>query len=302
MEGEQSAWLFLRRFLAGYASGIGLVLVGHPFDTVKTRLQAEGLHGRFKGPLDCLQLTIKNEGLRGLYKGMAAPLLMTGTVNSVLFGLQFNMAHFIKDPMSSRPSTEDHMKASVVCGMMIATLVAPMEGVKARLQMQYSSAQKLGSIIYTGPLDCARKLISNLGWRHGLYRGFVPVMFCRMSNYSYFGSYAFFSNAFAHTDDQGRQTTSKPATIVSGGLAGITYWLSCYPLDVIKARMQAAPDVSPPLYKGFLHAARTIYKTEGLKAFGAGFVPCALRAFPANAAAFLCFEASLSVLPEKLNF
>ncbi|KAI8918793.1 mitochondrial carrier domain-containing protein, partial [Entophlyctis helioformis] len=29
------------------------LVVGHPFDTIKVRMQTQGGHGRFKGPLDC---------------------------------------------------------------------------------------------------------------------------------------------------------------------------------------------------------------------------------------------------------
>ena len=50
-----------------------LVLAGHPFDTIKVRLQAEGtLSTRFQGPLHCVRETLAHEGVRGLYKGMAA--------------------------------------------------------------------------------------------------------------------------------------------------------------------------------------------------------------------------------------
>lgn len=49
---------------------------------------------------------------------------------------------------------------------------------------------------------------------------------------------------------------------------------------------QAAPDVSPPIYKNMRHAFATIYQKEGLRGFFVGFTPCLARAFPANAAAF----------------
>ena len=66
-------WPRVRNFLAGYNSGIFLVLAGHPFDTIKVRLQAEGtLSTRFQGPLHCVRETLAHEGVRGLYKGMAA--------------------------------------------------------------------------------------------------------------------------------------------------------------------------------------------------------------------------------------
>jgi solute carrier family 25 carnitine/acylcarnitine transporter 20/29 len=42
---------------------------------------------RFKGPINCLVLTLKEEGLRGLYKGATPPMVATGFINSVMFGM-----------------------------------------------------------------------------------------------------------------------------------------------------------------------------------------------------------------------
>eukprot|EP00666_Eupelagonemidae_sp_cell4sb_P013629 gene13629-20952_t len=64
----------MRRFIGGYASGISLVLVGHPFDTIKVRLQTGGVarcgagQARFAGVADCVRQTVAREGVRGLYK------------------------------------------------------------------------------------------------------------------------------------------------------------------------------------------------------------------------------------------
>lgn len=48
--------------------------VGHPFDTVKVRLQTSD-KSQFRGPLHCVARTIGNEGIRGLYKGATPPLV-----------------------------------------------------------------------------------------------------------------------------------------------------------------------------------------------------------------------------------
>ncbi len=46
--------------------GMALVLVGHPFDTLKVRIQTEGKHGRFNGPIHCArQVTHSTHTLRG---------------------------------------------------------------------------------------------------------------------------------------------------------------------------------------------------------------------------------------------
>jgi len=61
-------------FVAGVFSGIAKLTVGHPFDTIKVRLQTSD-KSRFRGPLDCLLRTVRNEGIRGLYKGATPPLV-----------------------------------------------------------------------------------------------------------------------------------------------------------------------------------------------------------------------------------
>jgi len=74
-----------RGFVAGIFSGVAKVSVGHPFDTVKVRLQtASRLH--FAGPLDCVQQTLRHEGFRGLYKGATPPLLGWMFMDSLLMG------------------------------------------------------------------------------------------------------------------------------------------------------------------------------------------------------------------------
>lgn len=47
--------------------------------------------GRFNGVVDCVKQSVQKEGIKGVYKGMAAPLFMTGLVNSALFGMQYNL-------------------------------------------------------------------------------------------------------------------------------------------------------------------------------------------------------------------
>ena len=82
-------------YIAGITGGVAVVLVGHPFDTTKTRLQTapvghykgktwEGsslihsltfiFHIHHEGTLDCVKTTFKNEGFKGFYAGLASPL------------------------------------------------------------------------------------------------------------------------------------------------------------------------------------------------------------------------------------
>jgi solute carrier family 25 (mitochondrial carnitine/acylcarnitine transporter), member 20/29 len=307
---KNPVWTRVRNFLAGYNSGLCLVLAGHPFDTIKVRLQSEGLHSkRFQGPMHCLKETLAHEGVRGLYKGMAAPLFATGAINSVLFGTQYSVVQqIVASEGRTVARTTDHMRGALFTGAFISFLVTPMEGVKARLQVQYSaasssatSASGRGSLLYKGPIDCAVKITRQHGLTKGLYRGWVPVVLSRMSNYSYFGGQIFFSGAIATAIGINLEAGEKlPVgySLISGGFAGCTYWLSCYPFDVVKNRMMAAPDEMA--YKGMTDCFRQILRHEGWRGLFVGFAPCMLRAFPANAAAFFGFEMANRVLPREL--
>jgi len=219
---------------------------------------------------------------------------MTGIVNSVMFGVQGIMCQVVKRGEQRRTTVADSAKAAVLSGAVISVLVTPMEGIKSRLQVQCNSK----TAMYAGPLDCVKKVYRNLGLLRGIYRGWLAVALCRMSNWSYFGSYEFFKQRFG-TDANGKLPMGK--AVAAGGLTGVCYWLSCYPIDVAKARIMAQADVSPPQYRGIRDAFADIYRTQGLKGFFRGFTPCVLRAFPANASCFVAYECVMSVLPEKLR-
>jgi len=65
----------LRSLAAGGFGGVCAVIVGHPFDLVKVRLQTAE-KGVYSSALDCLRKSIARDGLRrGLYAGVSAPLV-----------------------------------------------------------------------------------------------------------------------------------------------------------------------------------------------------------------------------------
>jgi solute carrier family 25 carnitine/acylcarnitine transporter 20/29 len=65
----------LRSLAAGGFGGICAVVVGHPFDLVKVRLQTAE-KGVYKGAFDVVSRSVAKDGLaRGLYAGVSAPLV-----------------------------------------------------------------------------------------------------------------------------------------------------------------------------------------------------------------------------------
>jgi solute carrier family 25 (mitochondrial carnitine/acylcarnitine transporter), member 20/29 len=288
-------WSRVRHFLAGSASGVALVLAGHPFDLIKVRLQTAAV-GRYSGAIHAVRETVRSEGVRALYKGASPPMVATGMINSLMFGLM-GVCQEQKRARSGTATLDvaDIMQCGSIVGVFMAFVVTPMELVKAKLQVQYNARGQAAQ--FSGPVDCARQLFQARGIR-GLYTGLLPTMMHRGSNWAYFGGYEFAKRWLADPTDTApppfyRRTLH---AIAAGSFAGTSFWLACYPVDVVKNRMQTAPYGR---YRSMAHCIDDMWHTEGLRAFGRGFVPCIVRSVPANAAAFLAFETAMSVLPKS---
>ncbi|RKP04895.1 mitochondrial carrier domain-containing protein [Thamnocephalis sphaerospora] len=154
----------MRGFVAGVASGVTKLAVGHPFDTLKVRLQTEGGAGRFRGLGDCFMSTVRKEGFTALYKGATPPLIGWMFMDAILLGSLSNYRLFLQGGDKTRQLTVlEHGMAGCAAGWTVSVIATPVEHIKARLQVQYGDA---ASRVYKGPIDCARKLVRS----HTVYR------------------------------------------------------------------------------------------------------------------------------------
>ena len=84
---------------------------------------------------------------------------------------------------------------------------------------------------------------------------------------------------------------------LAGSVAGFMNWVPEIPLDVLKTRLQVAPEGT---YTGAVLGSRSVLRevmrTEGLRGMFRGSSPIFLRAIPANAACFSGYEAGLSFI------
>jgi len=279
-----------RGILAGTASGVAKLVVGHPFDTLKVRLQTEGGYGRFNGPLHCLTSTIKEEGFRALYKGATPPLFGWGLIDSIMVGT-YAWARRVMQNNTEPLSIAKVSLAGTIGGLASCVVVTPIEQIKGRLQVQYVDP---ATKVYSGPIDCVRKIYKANGIA-GLYQGFWGTVMFRIFCGLYFGSYEYFSRKMTHSPI----TSPIPKwmqNFVCGGLAATSLWCAAFPFDVIKNRMMTQPLTNQP-YKTVYQCVQKIYAKEGMKGFYRGFTPCILRSFPANGAAFVAIEITLKYLP-----
>ncbi|XP_051927508.1 solute carrier family 25 member 48 isoform X1 [Hippocampus zosterae] len=277
-------------FLAGWVGGASSVVVGHPLDTVKTRLQAGN---GYKNMIDCIITIYRKETGRGFFKGMSFPLATIAAYNSLVFGFFSNAQRFFckrRYGDERHPaSLNDVAAASMLTGLVSVALGAPIDLVKIRLQMQTHTAvlaesfQLAGGVshnmaaaapagvrslhvsnggggcAYRGPLHCIGSVVRREGIQ-GLYRGGGAMLLRDIPGYAlYFVPYAVFCDLLKPDG----ATVPHPCAIwLAGGLAGAVSWVTATPADVVKSRLQADAHLHRK-YKGILHCILHSYKTEG---------------------------------------
>jgi solute carrier family 25 citrate transporter 1 len=154
--------------------------------------------------------------------------------------------------------------------------------VKIRLQQQRGLSPEL--LKYKGPVHCARMIIREEGLR-GLWAGAAPTVMRNGTNQA-----AMFTakNAFdvlLWKKHEGDGKALQPwQSMISGFLAGTAGPVCTGPFDVVKTRLMAQNREGGVLkYKGMIHAIRTIYAEEGLRALWKGLLPRLMRIPPGQA-------------------
>ncbi|XP_069508697.1 solute carrier family 25 member 48 isoform X2 [Ambystoma mexicanum] len=288
-------------FVAGWVGGAAGVIVGHPLDTVKTRLQAGQGYG---STLNCILTIYRNEHVAGFFKGMSFPLVSIAIYNSVVFGVFRNTLRVISQhrygsPKHS-PATSDLAVASMVAGFVSVGIGGPVDLVKIRLQMQTPPTttgnvpfiNKPVRLAYRGPVHCVSLILRHEGIA-GIYRGSGAMILRDIPGYClYFIPYAFLCKWIT---PEGHSAPSAYSVWMAGGIAGAISWGTATPMDVVKSRLQA-DGVCANKYKGVLDCIHRSYKNEGLKVFFRGVTVNAIRGFPMSAAMFLSYELSLKAL------
>ncbi|RNF16202.1 mitochondrial carrier protein [Trypanosoma conorhini] len=263
----------LTSFISGWMGGVGILLVGHPFDTVKTLLQDS--QGKHKNALGCAASIVKKNGPFALYKGVMAPMTGVGVVFALYFLAYDSTEKIIRRLKELDPSKPLPMTDVMICGgstgILGSLVLGPAELLKIRQQTALNSG---GDSSLRG---VASSIYRTAGLR-GFFRGTSMTMLRDVP-----GSMAWFC-AYEYTKQlicRNPRAPSVPESLIAGGMGGIGMWSFAVPLDVIKTRVQASREQLT-----LAGAVRGIFKERGIRGFYRGLGPALLRAFPANAACF----------------
>lgn len=132
------------------------------------------------------------DGVLGFYRGVSPPLAMAGFLNAVIFSTNTFFKRILtkRDPQTNTPiplTMPQIILASWLTTPVYCSVLAPVEMIKIRMQLQNSSA--VTNKAFIGPIDCLRKIIRNEGFR-GLYNGFLPTLGTRFVGLPfYFGGF-----------------------------------------------------------------------------------------------------------------
>ncbi|CDQ87463.1 unnamed protein product [Oncorhynchus mykiss] len=266
-------------FLAGCIGGAAGVLVGHPFDTVKVRLQVQNVDKPlYRGTYHCFQSIIRQESMFGLYKGIGSPMMGLTFINAIVFGVQGNAMRYL-----GHDTPMNQFLAGAAAGTIQCVICCPMELAKTRMQMQGTGEKKSKRKLYKNSLDCLARIYKREGLS-GVNRGMVTTLIRETPGFGvYFLAYDVLTRSIGCEPDDPYMI---PKLLFAGGMSGIASWLSTYPVDVIKSRLQADGVGGVYQYTSIADCVRQSVRREGLRVFTRGLTSTLLRAFPVNAATF----------------
>ena len=142
-----------------------------------------------------------------------------------------------------------------------------------------------------------RKLSAHEGVLAGLYRGeTVTVLREAVAYGTWFTAFEYMMNADAARNNIDRKEISQVKVAMYGGLAGEALWLSSYPFDVVKSKMQSDGFGAQRKYGGMRDCFAKTYAREGVMGFWKGIGPTLLRAMPVSAGTFVVVEMTMRAL------
>ncbi|KIJ55096.1 hypothetical protein M422DRAFT_151609, partial [Sphaerobolus stellatus SS14] len=277
-----------------FAGIVGLG-VGFPLDTVKVRFQDPSTAVRYRhGTFNAVAKIIREERVFGLYKGITSPLAGCAFLNGVVFwGYGFLMRVQLEKE-SDEPTLMQVALAGAGSGVMASFVTCPTELIKIRQQALITSQPTAREV--------AAKLIRSQGLR-GLYQG-VTITALRDTGYgAYFATYEGLCrllrpsrdpehshSSLAAEADSALQELSWPRLMFAGGVAGIMGWVSTFPLDLVKTRIQGNERSPGNPYNRIWSTIIHSFRRDGIDVFWVGLAPTLIRAIPVNMATFAAFE------------
>lgn len=258
--------------LTGTVYGGTSIIVGHPFDTIAAKMQAEKeFMGKMNFPT-AVKKVWKDEGLVGFYRGAWPPFF-----GSVIYrGLQFSIFEAVYtyfDRNSAMKSTIPYtlgLQPRVIVAGIVASLG------RAVVENPFEYAKVRGQTHQTWRMRDAYKGFPTLCMRTtGLMTSFFIIVDCIKRN----------TRAYETTSGQ----------FVMGGLAAVLAWILIWPLENMKNVIQAD---APELGNTWSQKFKYIWRTYGLLGMYRGALPGLLGVFFRNGCSMVAMQFAIRRLTD----
>ena len=181
-------------------------------------------------------------------------------------------------------SVGDSMMAGAFAGMLSRVVVAPLDVIKIRMQVQVEPVAGGGTREagkYRGIAQCASTILKEEGAR-GLWAGTVPALFLWVPYTAVqFAALGVFKRAVR---ENGADPEKPQLAFVGGAVAGATATVVTYPFDVMRTVLAAQGN--PRVYDSLPAAAAGVLKNRGPAGLYAGVGVTLLEIMPASAIQF----------------
>lgn len=269
--------------LSGIAFGLLSPLASQPFDTIKTKMQAEAQFAK-EGLVGVGRSVLRNDGFKGFYRGMVPILLSTSVQKSALFAAYAGAKRWCDESRIAALTTPlpllSGMTSSVIVGGVAASTArtvveTPFELAKVRRQTGGSFRSTAG--------------VFSLGQVAELYTGALPT----------WGRATLMLTSFFVLCDQSQRAApelmSRPLLggFIKGGACATVAWAVAWPVEVVKSKVQG---VEAARYQGqsMLTILRETARSEGVRGLYKGFLPGAIRSCLANGVGMAAYQLTQS--------
>ncbi len=237
----------LMTLMSGATYGITSIAVGHPMDTVKTKMQAQQNFLESRGLISIIKRIWRQDQIKGFYVGALSPLIGSTIFRSIQFSVFESIYTYFKD--------NDFMKSDIPYT----------KGIQPRVIMGGLSAGMVRTFIEC-PFEYAKvKKQTGQKWNfRSIYKG-VGALFVRTT--FLLGSFMIMVDAWRrHTnlmDSMGGQFT---VAAVSGSFA----WILVWPFENLKNVIQAE---TKNLGHSWNQKFSWMVKTHGVRGIYRGILP-----------------------------
>ncbi|KAH8422596.1 coenzyme A transporter [Aspergillus melleus] len=290
-----------RKGLAGGLAGCTAKTVVAPLERVKVLFQTSqpgfAHHAaRRLGVLEAIQIIRKSYGIQALFQGHSLMLLRIFPYAAINF-LAYDQFRNALSPAPDQDTPLHRFISGSLAGAISTTCTYPFELIRVNLavQSQRTSLAAICNQIYLTGGPRSYPAVTNF------YRGYVPALlgivpYAGMSFFAHdligdwFRSPALASYMALAAPEQTPPGSTKQvrltasAELLSGALAGLAAQTFCYPLEIIRRRMQVSSQGRIP------DTARMIFAERGIRGFYVGLTIGYIKDVPTVAISFFVYD------------